>query len=194
MNIQTLRNERVTLCECVATNFYCDEKFVVFFFSFAGSTRVQSHQHHKREREKNEKKWDVAFHPEREKRSLRVRGGAKKKKNISLLFFFLLSSSSEKSLLVLPVQQTHKQTNKHRLRKMREGGKEEESLGEKFHLVDFCAEIATFASCFVTSAPSIKSSRDRPRRRLGVAQHISRKSLLHAVDERSAADERMPLR
>ena len=131
VNIQTLRNERVTLCECVATNFYCVEKFVVFFFSFAGSTRVQSQTPQTRKGEKRKKVGRGIPSREREKRSLRVRGGAKKKKNISLLFFFSLSSSSEKSLLVLPVQQTHKQTNKHRLRKMREGGKEEEEEEEE---------------------------------------------------------------
>jgi hypothetical protein len=68
VNVQTLRNERVTLCECVATNFYCDEKFVVVFLLvfFCRSTRDQR-PNTTNEKEKNEKKWDVAFHPERVK-------------------------------------------------------------------------------------------------------------------------------
>jgi 5'-nucleotidase len=94
------------------------------------------------EKEKNEKKWDVAFHPEREREREREREkevaaceneerGREKKMKTTLCFSSLLSSSSEKSLLILPVQQTHKQTNKRRLRKMREGGKEEEEEEEE---------------------------------------------------------------
>ena len=136
MNIQTLRNERVTLCECVATNFYCVEKFVVVVFLLVYRATRDQRSTLQTRKEKNEKKWDVAFHPEREREKVascenEEREREKKKENNLSAFLLFLSSSSEKSLLILPVQQTHKQTNKHRLRKMREGGKEEEEEEEE---------------------------------------------------------------
>ena len=104
VNVQTLRNERVTLCECVATNFYCVEKFVCCFFLVC---RVNKSPEPNTTNEKGRKtKKSGTWHSiqrEREKRSLLVRGSAKKKgKHLSNFSSFL--SSSEKSLLILPVQ------------------------------------------------------------------------------------------
>ena len=94
MNIQTLRNERVTLCECVATNFYCDEKFVVVFLLVCRVNKSpESPTPQTRKGEKRKKVGRGIPSREREKvaSSEKKRGGVKKKgKHLSHFLLFAI--------------------------------------------------------------------------------------------------------